>query len=45
MSASKWDIANPGNRAIREELASAMLEALGGVPTDGELLDAGCGTG
>ena len=41
-----WDAANPGNAAIREELAAALLEAAEPALRDGrELLDAGCGTG
>ena len=41
-----WDAANPGNAAIREELAAALVEAAAPVLRDGgELLDAGCGTG
>ena len=39
-----WDLANPGNAAIREELASALLGAASPV-LGRELLDAGCGTG
>jgi SAM-dependent methyltransferase len=38
----KWRADNPGNIAIRGEVAAAMLPL---VPGDGELLDAGCGTG
>jgi ubiquinone/menaquinone biosynthesis C-methylase UbiE len=37
-----WDIANPGNAAIRDEVAAAMLPL---VPEQGALLDAGCGNG
>lgn len=41
-----WDPRNPGNIAIREELAQAMLElAPGAIGGEGVLLDAGCGTG
>jgi SAM-dependent methyltransferase len=40
-----WDISNPGNQAIRAELARYLRKALERVPTDGALLDAGCGTG
>jgi SAM-dependent methyltransferase len=39
---ARWGLANPGNRAIREELAAALLAA---APAHGPLLDAGCGTG
>ena len=41
---ARWDAANPGNAAIREELAAALLEAAAPV-LGSELLDAGCGTG
>jgi ubiquinone/menaquinone biosynthesis C-methylase UbiE len=41
--ARDWSARNPGNRAIRAELAAAALAAA--APLDGELLDAGCGTG
>jgi ubiquinone/menaquinone biosynthesis C-methylase UbiE len=41
-----WDASNPGNAAIREELATALLEAASPALREGrELLDAGCGTG
>jgi SAM-dependent methyltransferase len=41
-----WDAANPGNAAIREELAAALLDAAAPALLGGsELLDAGCGTG
>jgi SAM-dependent methyltransferase len=41
-----WDAANPGNAAIRGELAGALLEAAAPALRGGrELLDAGCGTG
>jgi ubiquinone/menaquinone biosynthesis C-methylase UbiE len=40
---ARWSAANPGNRAIRDEVAAAMLEAV--APVAGELLDVGCGTG
>jgi SAM-dependent methyltransferase len=38
----KWSADNPGNQAIRDEVAAAMLQL---VPCEGELLDAGCGMG
>ncbi len=38
-----WDAANPGNAAIRDQLADTALAAIGGA--EGDLLDAGCGTG
>jgi SAM-dependent methyltransferase len=37
-----WDARNPGNAAIRDELAAAVLAA---VDLQGDVLDAGCGTG
>src|SRR4051794_16613522 len=41
-SAARWGLENPGNRAIREELAAALLAS---TPAAGLLLDAGCGSG
>jgi ubiquinone/menaquinone biosynthesis C-methylase UbiE len=38
----KWRADNPGNAAIRDEVAAAMLPL---VPPSGEILDAGCGNG
>lgn len=38
-----WDAGNPGNAAIRDELAAAVLGAVD--VGRGELLDAGCGPG
>ena len=41
-----WDAGNPGNAAIREELAAALLQASSpALRGSRELLDAGCGTG
>lgn len=41
-----WDIANPGNVAIREELvAAASHAAADALRSGGDVLDAGCGTG
>jgi SAM-dependent methyltransferase len=41
-----WDARNPGNLAIREELAQATLELVPeAISGGGVLLDAGCGTG
>lgn len=41
-----WSIANPGNRAAREELLGAILElAEQQLRGGGRLLDCGCGTG
>lgn len=37
-----WSAENPGNRAIRAELADAVWAVL---PLDGVVLDVGCGTG
>jgi SAM-dependent methyltransferase len=38
----KWRADNPGNAAIRDEVAAAMLPL---VPGTGAILDAGCGNG
>jgi SAM-dependent methyltransferase len=41
-----WEAHNPGNVAIREELAQAVLELVpDAISGGGMLLDAGCGTG
>jgi SAM-dependent methyltransferase len=40
-----WDAHNPGNAAIREELARAVLAVLAERDPGGLLLDAGCGAG
>jgi SAM-dependent methyltransferase len=40
-----WDIANPGNAAIREELVRAATAAAGPALRGGDVLDAGCGSG
>jgi SAM-dependent methyltransferase len=41
-----WSAANPGNRAIRAELLSALLEeAEAELASGGQVLDVGCGTG
>jgi len=40
-----WDAGNPGNAAIRDELARATLAALAERDSGGLLLDAGCGSG
>ena len=40
-----WSADNPGNAAIRDELARATLAALAEHDSGGLLLDAGCGTG
>lgn len=41
-----WEAANPGNAAIREELALAALQASrAAIAGGGDLLDGGCGTG
>jgi ubiquinone/menaquinone biosynthesis C-methylase UbiE len=40
-----WAAENPGNAAIRNELARETLAALTGHDTGGLLLDAGCGSG
>jgi ubiquinone/menaquinone biosynthesis C-methylase UbiE len=41
-----WDLSRPGNAAIREELATALLDAATPALHGGrDLLDAGCGTG
>ena len=40
-----WSAENPGNAAIRDELARATLAALAEHDPGGLLLDAGCGTG
>ncbi len=40
-----WDASNPGNAAIRDELARATLAALAEQDPGGLLLDAGCGSG
>jgi SAM-dependent methyltransferase len=40
-----WSAGNPGNAAIREELARAALGVLAQRDVGGLLLDAGCGTG
>jgi SAM-dependent methyltransferase len=37
-----WSGANPGNQAIRDELVAALLPW---VPSGGDVLDAGCGSG
>lgn len=40
-----WSAANPGNAAIRDELARALLRVLADGDVGGDLLDVGCGTG
>jgi SAM-dependent methyltransferase len=40
-----WSADNPGNAAIRDELARATLAVLAERDLEGLLLDAGCGTG
>jgi SAM-dependent methyltransferase len=40
-----WDPRNPGNAAIRDELAAAILATLGDDLGRGDVLDAGCGSG
>jgi SAM-dependent methyltransferase len=41
-----WDAANPGNLAMREEVARAILAEVPGLAGgDGLVLDAGCGSG
>jgi SAM-dependent methyltransferase len=40
-----WDAGNPGNTAIRDELARAVLAVLAEGDPGGLLLDAGCGSG
>jgi len=41
-----WAAANPGNRAIREEVAArALTRAAGALAGPGPVLDVGCGTG
>ncbi len=41
--AAAWTSDNPGNRAIREEVAARLVPLA--LSTDGPVLDAGCGTG
>lgn len=41
--AAAWTSENPGNRAIREEVAARLVPLA--LATDGPVLDAGCGTG
>ena len=46
MSARRWAAENPGNQAIRAELAAAALRAAEpALRGGGSVLDAGCGTG
>jgi SAM-dependent methyltransferase len=46
LSTARWSAANPGNRAIRDEVAAAMLQAAApALRGGGDLLDAGCGHG
>ncbi len=40
-----WDAQNPGNAAIRDELARAVLAVLAAGDPRGLLVDAGCGSG
>jgi SAM-dependent methyltransferase len=40
-----WDAENPGNAAIRDEVARATLGVLAAHDPGGQLLDAGCGSG
>lgn len=40
---ARWDLANPGNRAIHAERAARLRPRLAGLP--GPVLEVGCGTG
>jgi ubiquinone/menaquinone biosynthesis C-methylase UbiE len=43
--ARAWSASNPGNRAIRAELARAVLARAGDLRRGGDIVDIGCGAG